>query len=83
MDVPGEGEGAQPAGGRTAAAVLRLERAVDRLEQAVDAHEQRLPDEGDRSSGMRAETEALRSLQHLLSDRLDAAIARLKSGVGD
>jgi hypothetical protein len=31
---------------------------------------------------MRAEAEALRSLQHLLSDRLDAAITRLKAGVG-
>ncbi|QLH39485.1 MAG: hypothetical protein HWD60_11750 [Defluviicoccus sp.] len=74
---PSQGEHAQR--GRAGQALRRLEDAVARLEAAADIHAKRLVEGGDLTSGIYAEAEALRSLQHLLSDRLDAAIARLKS----
>jgi hypothetical protein len=83
MGEPGDTNPAAAGRHRTIVALQRLERAVMDLEQAADAHGQRRSDEADRSCEMQAEAEALRSLQHLLSDRLDAAIARLKAGVGE
>ncbi len=74
---PSQGEHAQR--GRAGQALRRLEDAVARLEAAADVQAKRLVEGGDLTSGIYAEAEALRSLQHLLSERLDAAIARLKS----
>lgn len=80
--VPGQGEpsqGGRAQRGRAGQALRCLEDAVARLEAAVDVQAKRLVEGDDLTSGIYAEAEALRSLQHLLSDRLDAAIARLKS----
>lgn len=82
MSDVGEGGLGHPHAGRAAVALRRVEAAVSRLEAAADAHAQRTFEDSDLSSGIQAEAEALRSLQHLLSDRLDAAIARLKTGIG-
>lgn len=79
---PGQSEAAHPPSGGAAGALRRLERAVCGLEAAADVIARRSAEDGELSSGMHAEAEALRSLQHLLADRLDAAIARLKSGIG-
>ncbi len=79
---PGEGDPGQVGAGRAGGALRRLEHAVSRLEAAADAQARRMVEDGDPTSGIHIEAEALRSLQHLLSDRLDAAIARLKTGIG-
>lgn len=60
-----------------------LKATVAGLEAAIAAHLQRAGREADRMRTLQAEVTALRATQQAMADRLDAAIARLKSGMGD
>jgi hypothetical protein len=65
------------------AAIDRLNRAVRHLEVALAARERATAEEARRMQSMRAEADALRTLQQTVAARLDAAIARLKDAIGD
>ena len=60
-----------------------LRATVAGLEAAVAAHLQRAAQEADRMRTLQAEVTALRATQQTMAERLDAAIARLKSSLGD
>jgi hypothetical protein len=65
------------------AAIDRLNRAVSQLEAALAARERAMAEEATRMHSVRAEADALRTLQQTVATRLDAAIARLKEAIGD
>lgn len=61
----------------------RLVRAVAMLEEAALALEARCRQQQQELDAARAEAEALRKSQDVLAERLDAAIVRLRSIVGE
>jgi uncharacterized protein involved in exopolysaccharide biosynthesis len=63
--------------------IKELKAAVAGLETAVDARIARADREQEEMATLRAEVEALRSMQQTFADRLDDAIARLKSTLED
>jgi hypothetical protein len=65
------------------AAIDRLNQAVRHLEVAFAARERARVQEASRIESLRAEADALRTLQQTVAARLDAAIARLKDAIGD
>ena len=64
-------------------AIDRLNRAVHHLEVALASRERARVQEASWMESMRAEADALRSLQQTVAARLDAAIARLKDAIGE
>ena len=63
--------------------IENLRATVAGLEAAIAAPLQRAAREADRMRMLQAEVTALRATQQTMADRLDAAIARLKSSLGD
>lgn len=63
--------------------IEELKAAIAGLEAAVDARFARAHREQEEMAALRAEVEALRSMQQTFADRLDDAIARLKSTFED
>ena len=63
--------------------IEELKAVIAGLEAAVDARLARADRERDEMAALRAEVQALRSMQQTFADRLDDAIARLKSTLED
>jgi predicted transcriptional regulator len=63
--------------------VDRLKQAVAQLEAAAAASAQSAAHDTSRIQAMQKEAESLRTLQTTVAARLDAAIERLKSEIGD
>jgi uncharacterized protein involved in exopolysaccharide biosynthesis len=63
--------------------IEKLKTAVAGLEEAAEARLARAHREQEELATLRAEVEALRSMQRNFADRLDDAIARLKSTLED
>lgn len=66
-----------------AAAMRRLAVAVDSLEDALQRYERRIDEDAARTQAMRSEAAALRDLQGEVAGRLDSAILRLRSAIGE
>ena len=63
----------------------RLERAIDRLEAAIEGRTEAIAQANElshRVGGIEGENEQLRQLTTEVSDRLDAAIVRMRAIVG-
>ncbi|MBK8177167.1 MAG: DUF4164 family protein [Rhodospirillales bacterium] len=61
----------------------RLSRAVDRLEGAIAERERAAGNDAARMRSLQAEAAAMRAMQRTLAEHLDAAIARLKTAIGE
>ena len=66
-----------------AATMRRLALAVDHLEEALQRYERRIDEDAARTQAMRSEAAALRDLQGEVAGRLDSAILRLRSAIGE
>ncbi|MBL8665867.1 MAG: hypothetical protein JNM48_00245 [Rhodospirillales bacterium] len=60
-----------------------LKGTVAALEAVVAAHIERAAEQAERTRVLQAEVAALRSAQRAMAERLDAAIARLKTSLDD